>query len=76
MTADMINEMLREYDLIVAPFVHNERWWIRASAQIWNEVGPCLLVSDVCSALTFNQISDFEYAAKVIQKMCAKRASS
>jgi hypothetical protein len=24
-------------------FQHNDRWWVRASAQVWNEVNKCLI---------------------------------
>lgn len=37
-TADMMNELMHGYNTFVAVFMHGGSWWIRASAQIWNEV--------------------------------------
>ena len=45
--------LLGEYKTYVAHFPHNGRVWVRASAQVWNEVG------------------DFEYAARALKAICA-----
>ncbi|KAG8887351.1 hypothetical protein FRB98_000220 [Tulasnella sp. 332] len=56
-TEDIMTELTHEYNTFVAAFVHGGSWWIRASAQIWND------------------LSDFEYVAKALKAICAKRSN-
>ncbi|KAG8879897.1 hypothetical protein FRB97_001315 [Tulasnella sp. 331] len=53
---EIMSELMHGYNAFVAVFVHGGSWWIRASAQIWNE------------------LSDFEYVAKALKAICARRS--
>ena len=46
----LVKKMILERKAYTAPFYHNDAWWTRCSAQVWNEVicrglpSPFLLV--------------------------------
>jgi hypothetical protein len=65
-----INEVILDtHDCYVASYMHDKKWWIRASAQIWNEVGIMTFCTGVIW-LTKTKISDFEYAATALKVIC------
>ena len=72
-------KLLVEWNTYAAHFFHNGKWYLRASAQIWNEV---------CEAVAFafadaenlnvlcGQISDFDYLGKAFKSVCAELEAS
>ncbi|KAI9255202.1 pyridoxal phosphate-dependent transferase [Phascolomyces articulosus] len=51
-TTQFINKIIYEQNCMTPAFKHNGKWWVRLSAQIYND------------------ITDFEYGAKAIEKVC------
>ncbi|KAI8144398.1 pyridoxal phosphate-dependent transferase [Fennellomyces sp. T-0311] len=51
-TSQFVEKMLYEQNSMAVGFKHNGKWWVRLSAQI------------------YNNMDDFEFAAKAIQKVC------
>jgi hypothetical protein len=38
-----MRNLLESWQVSATIFQHNGRWWVRASAQVWNEVNKCLI---------------------------------
>ena len=55
-------------------FWHNGKWWVRPSAQIWNEVTYCKCQTCVVRSalLITSYISDFESIANASKDSCEK----
>ncbi|KIO28353.1 hypothetical protein M407DRAFT_243035 [Tulasnella calospora MUT 4182] len=43
----MMQQLIYDHECMVAVFVHDEKWWIRASAQIWTEISDFEYVAQV-----------------------------
>jgi hypothetical protein len=70
-------KLLQEHSIYAAHFYHADRWWTRASAQVWNEVSDKTVTrprvvrryggSDVSF---YPQISDFEKLGRAFLVAC------
>jgi hypothetical protein len=61
-------KLLGEANIAAPIFFHNNVWWTRCSAQIYNEV--CCLACTMIFMAHASQISDFEHLGKVLTEMC------
>jgi hercynylcysteine S-oxide lyase len=66
----LLRSLIEGWQVSAAVFRHNGRWWVRASAQVWNEVDMEILSSG--RFLISIQISDFDYLAKALKDSCEK----
>lgn len=53
-TQTIVKKLIHEHNTMASPFYHNGKYWVRLSAQIYND------------------ISDFEYGAHALQKICTE----
>jgi hypothetical protein len=81
-----MHELLEKWNTFGAIYYHNQTWYIRCSAQIWNEVrGDFFTLPSITffgfmslgwtnSLICRNvlQISDFEYVGKALLEICAQ----
>ena len=64
--------LLEEWNIYAAHFYHNGGWWVRCSAQIWNEVCNIDIVYSKFEPLTTWQISDFEVLGRALVPICGE----
>ena len=63
-------KLLLEWKVFGVPFYHNDSWWARGSAQVWNEVSAVSWIATPKTDRVCNQVSDFEYLAKAYKELC------
>ncbi|KAJ7447111.1 pyridoxal phosphate-dependent transferase, partial [Mycena galericulata] len=61
-------KMLAEHKVFATPFFHNNRWWIRASAQVFNQVGVLRLFERFPTQSA--QIEDFTKLGIALAAIC------
>jgi hercynylcysteine S-oxide lyase len=68
------HNLLEVWQVSAVPFKYNDRWWVRVSAQVWNEVNPRCYID--WNSAYLSQVSDFEYLAKALKDSCEKLESN
>jgi hypothetical protein len=65
------DRQMDEFGCYAKHFVHGGRWWVRASAQVFNEVRSQRTPADVGKlALIAGQSADFEHVGKALKTIC------
>ena len=68
-------KLLQEHSIYAAHFYHADRWWTRASAQVWNEVSD-RTVTRPPVLRWIPQISDFEKLGRAFLVACEEILST
>jgi hypothetical protein len=71
----LLRSLIEGWQVSASVFRHNGRWWVRASAQVWNEVNFEACCGRVGHSLISTQISDFDYLARALKDSCEKLES-
>ena len=77
----LVEKIILEHNAYSPPFYHNDAWWTRCSAQVWNEV--CFvfvlflflfrfLCSFMLMYMPYSKLEDFVKIGKIWLKVCAE----
>lgn len=64
------NTLEAEFNMSARTYYHNGKWWVRCSAQIYNEVSRVFMIFYLLVHAPCLQISDFEKVGEVLSNIC------
>lgn len=63
------NKLLVKHNVYAAHYYHNRMWWVRCSAQIWNEVS-FVRPYTMPLIMKFRQVEDFQKLGTALLSVC------